>query len=87
MSVETRDELRGGEPVIGGTRVPVLDIADVYLAEGEDAHATAAAFRGITVSDVHEALAYYYAQPDEMRHWIDERDLPEELVPPKQPLA
>lgn len=40
MSVETRDGIRGGEPVISGTRIPILDIADVYLAEDEDAHAT-----------------------------------------------
>ncbi|MCH7659505.1 MAG: DUF433 domain-containing protein [Euryarchaeota archaeon] len=86
MSVETKTEIRGGEPVLSETRVPVLDIADVYLASDEDAHATAATFRGITLSDVHEALAYYYAQPKEMRHWIAERNLPDELAPPSQPL-
>lgn len=87
MGVETKGEIRGGEPIIGGTRVPVLDIADVYLAEGEDAHATAATFRGITLSDVHEALAYYYARPEEMRHWITTRKLSDDLAPPRRPLA
>lgn len=87
MLVEMKDTIRGGEPVIAGTRVPVLDIADVYFAEGEDAHATAASFRAISLSTVHGALAYYYAQSAEMRHWIAERNLPDDLVPPTRPLT
>lgn len=55
----------GGKACIAGTRIRVLDV--VYLHDRGVAPADiAAAWHGVSVSDVHAALAYAYDHPDEI---------------------
>lgn len=55
----------GGKARVAGTRIRVLDI--VYQHEsGKPAAEIAAAWQGVSVADVHAALAYAYDHPDEI---------------------
>ncbi|MFL9708781.1 DUF433 domain-containing protein [Aeromonas veronii] len=63
---------QGGEPCVAGTRVPVRRVG--HLVDRHEATlAEAAEQYGISLSDVHRALAYYYDHPDEMAQY-DQRD-------------
>ncbi|GIK29896.1 MAG: hypothetical protein UZ13_00486 [Chloroflexi bacterium OLB13] len=52
--------VRGGRPIIVGTRVRVQDVAAAHVFEGMSADELAAGF-ALTVGQVYAALAYYYA--------------------------
>lgn len=58
--VVVRDSgIRGGKPVIKGTRVAVKDIVDRFYGLGRSSSDIASDL-GIDRSDVEEALRYYY---------------------------
>lgn len=61
--VQTPDVL-GGEPRLEGRRVSVLQVADLVVG-GHDPEDVADQL-GLTLAEVHEAMAYYYSHPDEM---------------------
>lgn len=63
---------QGEEPCVAGTRVPIRRIGNLVGHHGAEPTATAEHY-GITLSDVHRALAYYYDHPDEMERY-DRRD-------------
>ena len=50
----------GGKPCIAGTRIRVWDVYVVHELQGKSADEVVAVFPGISLADVHAALAYYY---------------------------
>lgn len=72
MTITADDDVLHGLPRLEGTRVSVLDVSDAVLSAGRTP-AEAASGLGITLGDVYEALAYYYNNPEEMRHFRDRR--------------
>ena len=55
----------GGEPRLDGRRISVRQVAELAI-EGANPPADIADQLEITVAEVHLALAYYYANPEEM---------------------
>ena len=64
-----KDKLMSGSPRIAGTRIRVRDIVEKYIVI-EDSPAVIAREFGISVSDVHEALSYYYENTEEIQEEI-----------------
>ena len=61
-----RDEkVCGGSPRIDGTRIRVSDVVEQYIMLGKSPAEIAIAFR-ISVSDVHDALSYYYRHANDI---------------------
>jgi uncharacterized protein (DUF433 family) len=59
------DGVLGGEPRLDGHRISVLQVTDMVLEAGHEPEYVADQL-GISLADVHSALAYYYEHPDEM---------------------
>ena len=76
MPIVTTEDVLGGKPRLAGRRVSVLQVAELVLDAGDDP-ATVADQLDLSLADVHEALAYYYANVDEME---TDRRRREELV-------
>lgn len=70
--VETEGVL-GGKPRLEGRRISVIQIAELVLDHGDDP-ATVADQLDISLAEVHEALAYYYENPNEMNEQRRRRD-------------
>lgn len=62
--VKTPDVL-GGKARLDGRRVSVFQIGEMYTEAG-DAPEDIADQLGVSLADVHAALAYYFEHPDEM---------------------
>jgi uncharacterized protein (DUF433 family) len=60
-----RPDVLGGQVVVRGTRVTVQSVVGMHL-DGHTPEEIATACDGVTVADVHAALAYYYAHQDEL---------------------
>lgn len=56
----------GGEPRIEGTRIGVTDVYELVVT-GANPPADIADQLGLSLAEIHTALAYYYEHPDEMR--------------------
>ncbi|MCG1003654.1 MULTISPECIES: DUF433 domain-containing protein [Halobacterium] len=70
----TRDEgVLGGEPRIEGTRVGVRHVAAGVL-DGDRSPPHVADQLDVSLSEVYEALAYYYAHVEEMREFERENE-------------
>lgn len=65
-------KVRNGRPYLVGTTLTVADIIIVKIYHRQDADAIAVWF-GITLPQVYEALAYYYANQPEMDEQIREQ--------------
>lgn len=59
------EEVLGGDPRLDGTRIGVMHVYRRYEA-GEVPEEIAADYDGVTVADVHHALAYAFDNPDEI---------------------
>ncbi|WP_254543673.1 DUF433 domain-containing protein [Halomarina pelagica] len=64
MPVVSTPNVLGGDPRLEGRRISVLQVADLVLAGHGPEHV--ADQLGITLAEVHEAMAYYYNHPDQM---------------------
>ena len=65
--------IRGGEPIISGTGIRVLDIAVRYEIMGMSPDDILAAFPHLNLSQVHDAISYYYEHKNEIdREWKTE---------------
>lgn len=76
----------GGEPRLEGHRISVLQVADMVLDAGYSPEHVADQL-GISLAEVHTALAYYYEHPEEMetlreRHRELDGELREQSVAP-----
>lgn len=86
------DEILGGEPRIEGARIGVRHIVALSIDGGHSPAYVADQF-DISISKVYEALAYYYANPEEVHAAEQEnqsafdalRDTEERLTP-KEPV-
>jgi uncharacterized protein (DUF433 family) len=82
------DGVLGGEPRLDGHRISVLQVADMVLEADHEPEYVADQL-GISLADVHSALAYYYEHPGEMdaireRHDHLETKLAKRTVVPEQ---
>ena len=66
MVIVSDDDVLGGEPRIDGTRVGVRHVAARVIDGGQSPAHVADQF-DLSLSDVYEALSYYYAHIEEMR--------------------
>lgn len=71
--IKTDKKIRGGEPIIAGTGIRVLDIAIRYEIMGMPPDEILVAFPHLNLSQVHDALSYYYEHKDEIdKKWRSE---------------
>jgi uncharacterized protein (DUF433 family) len=80
----------GGKPRLEDRRIGVLRIAELILDAGRSPEEVADQL-GISLADVHAALAYYYEHADEMRTLRREREalearLREDALSPPDPV-
>ena len=62
--------VRRGAPVIEGTGIQVMDIAVRYHLLSHTIDEVLAVYPDLTISQVHDALSYYYDHKEEMdRQW------------------
>jgi uncharacterized protein (DUF433 family) len=59
----------GGKPCVAGTRIRVWDVV-VMNEHGASPDEILAAYPGITLADVHAALAYYFDNREEIERQI-----------------
>jgi uncharacterized protein (DUF433 family) len=65
-------KIRGGEPIIAGTGIRVLDIAVRYEIMGMSPEDIIVALPHLNLSQVHDALSYYYEHKQEIdKKWKD----------------
>lgn len=64
MPVVKTDDVLGGDPRLEGRRVSVLHVAELVRTGYSPAY-VADQF-ALSLAEVHEAMAYYYDNPDEM---------------------
>lgn len=76
MPIVTTEDVLGGKPRLAGRRVSVLQVAELVLDAGDDP-ATVADQLNLSLAEIHEALAYYYANVDKME---TQRRRREELI-------
>ena len=56
----------GGSPIIAGTRLPVRSVVIYILHHGLTPEELVAKFPHLTLAQVHDALAYYYDNREEI---------------------
>ena len=70
--ISTDKKIRGGEPIISGTGIRVLDIAIRYEIMGMSPEDIIVAFPNLNLSQVHDALSYYYEHKNQIdKTWKD----------------
>ncbi len=70
----------GGKPRIAGHRIRVMDIVVCHERQGMSPDEILSFYPGITLADIHAALAYYFDHRDEIQRDIDaERRFVEDL--------
>jgi len=67
-------EIYGGKACIAGHRIRVMDIAIWHEDLGMSPDEIVAAYPGLSLSDVHAALAYYFDNVEEIRSDIRRND-------------
>jgi len=79
MAITADDDVLSGQPRIADTRVGVVHVYETVVI-GDKSPAEAAAMYDISLGKVHEALAYYYNNPEEMaRHRTRQEQALDEL--------
>jgi uncharacterized protein (DUF433 family) len=63
-----------GRPIVSGTRFKVRLIALDHIALGRDAEEIQRQHPGLTLGQIHSALAYYFDHKEEMDRDLEERD-------------
>ena len=64
--ITTNKKIRGGQAIISSTGIRVLDIAIRYEIMGMSPEDIIVAFPHLTLSQVHDALSYYYEHKNEI---------------------
>jgi len=73
MSISRDESVLGGEPRIEGTRVGVRHVA-ARIVDSDRSPAHVADQLELSLSEVYEALSYYYAHVEEMREFERENE-------------
>jgi uncharacterized protein (DUF433 family) len=89
--IVTSPDVMGGEPRLEGRRVSVRQIAELVI-DGGNAPAAVADQLGVSLADVHLALAYHYRHPEEMaavreRHREQMQEARDEAIQPPETLT
>lgn len=79
MTITRDEDVLGGEPWIEGTRVGVRHVVARVIGSGQ-APACVADQLGVSLSEVYEALSYYYAHIEEIRELQRENEAAFERV-------
>ncbi|MCH7659961.1 MAG: DUF433 domain-containing protein [Euryarchaeota archaeon] len=66
MTIVRDEDVLGGEPRVKGTRIGVRHVV-AKVIDGDQTAAYVADQLDISLSEVYEALSYYYAHTDEIR--------------------
>jgi uncharacterized protein (DUF433 family) len=75
-----KKSVRGGAPVIEGTGIQVMDIAVRYHILGSTPDEILTVYPDLTLSQVHDALSYYYDHKEEMdKQWRDSLEKVDEM--------
>lgn len=70
----------GGKPIVAGTRIKVSHIVICYERMGMSADDIVQAHPHLTLAQIHDALSYYYDNPQEINQQIaDEHRMVEEM--------
>ena len=64
-----KDKIMSGSPRIAGTRIRVRDVVEKYIVMEESPAVIAREF-SVSISDVHEALSYYYGNMEEIQEEV-----------------
>ena len=64
--ITTNKKIRGGEPIIAGTSIRVLDIAIRYELMKMSPEDIIISFPHLNLSQVHDAISYYYGHKAEV---------------------
>ena len=75
MRITMSPEISGGAPCIRGTRIRVVDIAIYYEIYGWSPETIVEELEGITLADVHSALAYYFDNIEQFRKQAQEENV------------
>lgn len=62
--ISTDPKIAGGQPVIAGTRIKVIDIAIRYELMGISADKIIDEYPHLKLEQIHDALSYYYEHKD-----------------------
>lgn len=73
MTISRDEGVLGGEPRIDGTRVGVRHVAGRVI-DGDRPPAHVADQLDISLSEVYEALSYYYSNVEEVREYEQENE-------------
>ena len=72
--------IASGQPIIGGSRTKVMDIALRYEYMGLSADEIIEQFPHLTLPQVHDALSYYYENKQELdRKYEEEQEFVKQL--------
>ena len=90
MTITRDDDVLGGEPRIGGTRVSVRHVASRVIDAGQSP-ALVADQLDVSLAEVYEALSYYYSNIEEIREYERENEaaferVRERSLKPKEPV-
>jgi len=70
--ISVNKTIRGGEPIISGTGISVLDVAIRYEIMNMTPEEIIIALPHLNLSQIHDALSYYYEHKKEMdKKWRD----------------
>jgi len=72
--IKITPDVCGGKPCIAGHRIRVQDIVIDYEFLSMSPEEILSAYPGITLADVHAALAYYYDNKEEINQFIQEEE-------------
>ncbi|MEO5864492.1 MAG: DUF433 domain-containing protein [Nitrospiraceae bacterium] len=64
-------QICGGSPIIEGTRFPVRSVVSYILHHGLSPEELASRFPHLNLAQIHDALAYYYDNRDEIQQDLD----------------
>ena len=75
------DQILSGEPVIQGTRTSVRTVVELWRM-GKSPEEIPASLPHLNMSQVFDALSYYYDHPEEIENHIRRNQIAEELIHP-----
>lgn len=73
MSIVKREGVKGGRPIIEGTKLTVPHVHELVHEQDVSPEEIVEIYYGVDVEAVHEALDYYESHPDEMARFEKER--------------
>ncbi len=72
--IDCRGDRCGGKPCIAGTRIRVWDIYVLHERQGKTVDEIIGDYPGLSLADVHAALAYYWDHKDQIDQQMKDAD-------------